>query len=190
MFPNSVPMDMDTLSPEPLVYLFIHSFIHVRLPQSPKRSLPTYGEKHKVTIHSAPCRREAYKQWGAAWFPKNLWCKSHSLSSYYYCPNTSIQQGTEIWLCLPQFSSSHGRAVKACKRNCDSNIYSTKDNSCTCKVEHKRATTVVQTHNSKQSQFIEVFYSFSQMTEVSTLMLWCGIANWAPGKDLSWKLMS
>jgi len=33
MFPNRVPMDRDTLSPEPLsiylfIYLFIHSFIH------------------------------------------------------------------------------------------------------------------------------------------------------------------
>jgi len=49
---------------------------------------------------------------------------------------------------------------------------------------------VVQTHSSKQSQFIEVFYSFSQMTEVSTLILWCGIAKWAPGKYLSWTLIS
>ena len=131
MFPNRVPMDRDTPSPEPVVYLFIHSFIHVCLLESPNRSPPTYGEKHLVTVHRAPCRRKAYIQWGAAWFPKNLWCKSHSLSSYYYSPNTSIQQWTKIWLYLPQFSSSHGRAVKACKRNCESNIYSTKDHSCT-----------------------------------------------------------
>jgi hypothetical protein len=34
MFPNRVPMDRDTPSPEPLVYLFIHSFMYVcRSPQ-------------------------------------------------------------------------------------------------------------------------------------------------------------
>ena len=45
MFPNLVPMDRDT---PPLdhwsVYLFIHSFIHVCQPDSPKRSPPTHGE--------------------------------------------------------------------------------------------------------------------------------------------------
>jgi hypothetical protein len=66
MFPNRVPMDRDTLSPEPLVYLFIL----VCLPESPKRSPPTYGEKHKVTFRGAPHRRKAYIQWGVAWFPK------------------------------------------------------------------------------------------------------------------------
>jgi hypothetical protein len=49
-------MDRDTPSPKPLV----HSFIHVCLPQSPKRSLRTYGEKHKVTVHGASRRRKAY----------------------------------------------------------------------------------------------------------------------------------
>jgi hypothetical protein len=29
MVPNRVPMDRDTLSPEPLVYLFIYSFTHL-----------------------------------------------------------------------------------------------------------------------------------------------------------------
>jgi len=48
----------------------IHSFIYSRLPESPKRSPPAYGEKHKVTVHGAPRRRKAYIQWGAAWFPK------------------------------------------------------------------------------------------------------------------------
>jgi len=61
-------------------YSFIHSFIHVCLLESPKRSSPTYGEKHKVNIHRAPCRQKAYIQWGAAWFPKgnenrlHVWC--------------------------------------------------------------------------------------------------------------------
>jgi len=39
MFPNRIPMGSNTSSPEPLVYF---SFIHVRLPESPKRSPPTY----------------------------------------------------------------------------------------------------------------------------------------------------
>jgi len=72
MYPNRVPMDRDTPSPEPLVYLFIPSFIHVCLLESPKRSPPTYGEKHKVTVHGAPRRRKAYIQWGAAWFPTGI----------------------------------------------------------------------------------------------------------------------
>jgi len=77
MFPNRVPMDRDTPSPEPLVCSFIHAFIHVCLPESPKRSPPTYGEKHKVTVHRAPCRRKAYIRWGAAWFPKGIINKQH-----------------------------------------------------------------------------------------------------------------
>jgi hypothetical protein len=76
MFPNRVPMDRDTPSPEPLVYLFIHSFIHsfirVCLPEPPKWSPPTNGEKHKVTVHGAQRRQKAYVQWGAAWFPKAI----------------------------------------------------------------------------------------------------------------------
>jgi len=36
----------------------------------PKRSPPSYGEKHKVTIHRVSCRWKAYIQWGAAWFLK------------------------------------------------------------------------------------------------------------------------
>ena len=75
MFPNRVPTDSDNLSPESLakrgdsIYSFIHSFIHVCLVKSPKRSPPTYiQEKHKVTVHEAPCRRKAYIQQGAAWF--------------------------------------------------------------------------------------------------------------------------
>jgi hypothetical protein len=46
MFPKRVPMDRGIASPEPLVCLFIHSFIHVCLPESPKRTPPTNGEKH------------------------------------------------------------------------------------------------------------------------------------------------
>jgi len=38
------PMDRDTPSPEPLVYLFMHSLIHVCLPESPKRSLLHMGK--------------------------------------------------------------------------------------------------------------------------------------------------
>jgi len=75
MFPNRVPTDRDTPSPQPLAKQgdSIYSFIHVCLPQSPKRSSPTYiQEKHKVTIHEAPSRRKAYIQWGVAWFPKGI----------------------------------------------------------------------------------------------------------------------
>jgi hypothetical protein len=72
MFPNRVPTDRDTPSPESLVYLLIYSFIHVCLPESPKRSPPAYGEKRKVTVHGAPRRRKAYIQWDAAWFPKGI----------------------------------------------------------------------------------------------------------------------
>jgi hypothetical protein len=72
MFPNRVPMDRDTLSPEPVVYSFIHSFNHACLPKSPKRSPPTYGTKHKVTNQGAPCRWKAYIQQGAAWSPKGI----------------------------------------------------------------------------------------------------------------------
>jgi hypothetical protein len=43
-------MDRDTSSPEPLVY----SFIHLCLPQSPKRSPPTYEEKHKPHADRRP----------------------------------------------------------------------------------------------------------------------------------------
>ena len=74
MFPNRVPTDRDTLSPEPLVYLFIHSFFSfIHVCQSPKTSPPAYGEKHKVTVHGAPRRQKAYIKWGAAWFPKFLY---------------------------------------------------------------------------------------------------------------------
>ena len=50
------------------------SFICVCLPESPKRSLPTYiyGEKHEVLAHGAPHGRKAYMQWGVAWFPKGI----------------------------------------------------------------------------------------------------------------------
>jgi hypothetical protein len=50
----------------------IYSIIHVCLPEFPKNSPPTYGEKHKVTIRGAPRRRKAYIQWSAAWFPKGI----------------------------------------------------------------------------------------------------------------------
>jgi hypothetical protein len=63
MFPNRVPMDRDTLSPEPLVYLFIHSCMWAGIP---KRSPPAYGEIHKVTVHGAPRGRKAYIRWGVA----------------------------------------------------------------------------------------------------------------------------
>jgi len=80
-FPNRVPTERDTPSPESLakrgdsVYLlinsFIHSFIHVCLLESPKRIPPAYiQEKHKVIVHRVPRRRNTYIPWGTAWFPK------------------------------------------------------------------------------------------------------------------------
>jgi hypothetical protein len=74
MFPNRVPTDRDTLSPEPLakrgdsIRSFIHSCMSARVP---KRSRPTYIQEKHVTVHGAPpSGRKAYIQWGAAWFPK------------------------------------------------------------------------------------------------------------------------
>ena len=65
--PSRVPMERDTLSPEPMVYLFIY------ICQSPQKGpLPQNGEKHKVTIHGTPCGPKAYIQWGAAYFPKGI----------------------------------------------------------------------------------------------------------------------
>jgi len=105
-------MDRDTLSPEHphgqgysvtrATGLFTHSFIHVCLPESPKWSSPTYGGKHKVTVHRAPCRQKTYIQWGAAWFPKCLHAYMQScfflppLTEYYkvsfYCSDFVIDR--------------------------------------------------------------------------------------------------
>jgi hypothetical protein len=71
MFPNRVPMDRDTPSPEPLVYSFIHSFMYVWWSPQNGALLHIYREK-KVTVHGAPHRWKAYMQWGAAWFPKGI----------------------------------------------------------------------------------------------------------------------
>jgi len=66
MFPNRVPMESDTLSPDPLVILFMSA----RFPK--KGAFLQYGEKHTVTVHGAPLRWKAYMQWGAAWSPKGI----------------------------------------------------------------------------------------------------------------------
>jgi len=50
----------------------IYSLIHVYLLKSPKRSLPKYREKHKVTVRGDPRRQKAYIQWSAAWFHKGF----------------------------------------------------------------------------------------------------------------------
>jgi len=44
MFPNRVPMDRNTPSPEPLVYLFIHSFMYVCW--SPQKEALLHMEKN------------------------------------------------------------------------------------------------------------------------------------------------
>ena len=70
MFPNRVPMDRDTPSPSHWsIYSLIHSCMS---PGVPKKESSYIWEKHKVTIHGAPCRRKAYIQWGAAWFSKGI----------------------------------------------------------------------------------------------------------------------
>jgi hypothetical protein len=64
MFPNRVPMDRNTLSPEALVYLFIHSFMYVG--QSPQkgallhmgkniRSLSTESHTDRRLTHNGVC---------------------------------------------------------------------------------------------------------------------------------------
>jgi len=42
MFPNRVPTDRDTPSPEPLVYIFIHSFIHSCMSAGVPEKEPSY----------------------------------------------------------------------------------------------------------------------------------------------------
>ena len=49
MFPNRVPMDSDTLSSEPLVYLLINSFTYVR--RSPQKE-PSYIHTYRKNIRS------------------------------------------------------------------------------------------------------------------------------------------
>jgi len=68
MFPNRVPMERETPSPEPQVYLFMF------VCQSPPRkgALLQNGERHKVTVYGAPHRWKAYIQWGVVWFPKGV----------------------------------------------------------------------------------------------------------------------
>jgi len=71
MFLNRVPMDRDGILHHQN-HWSIQSFIHVCLPESPKRNPPTYGVKHEVTVHRAPCGQKAYIRCGAAWFPKGI----------------------------------------------------------------------------------------------------------------------
>jgi hypothetical protein len=67
MFPNRVPMGSYTLSPEPLVYLFMYVCL------SPQKGAHLQnGEKHRVTVHGAPRKQTAYILWGAAWFPRGI----------------------------------------------------------------------------------------------------------------------
>jgi len=42
MFPDRIPMSRDTPSPEPLVYLFIHSFIHSCMSSGVPKKDPSY----------------------------------------------------------------------------------------------------------------------------------------------------
>jgi hypothetical protein len=78
------PYGEDTPSPKPQVY----PFMSARIPK--KGYLPQNGEKHKVTIHEAPCGHKAYIQWGVAWFPKGV-VKDTALSTPVPC---SLQHDT------------------------------------------------------------------------------------------------
>jgi hypothetical protein len=65
MFPTRVPMDRDTPSPVPLVYLFMY------VCWSPQKgALPQNGEKHKIIVHGAPRRQKAYIQRGCGLVPQ------------------------------------------------------------------------------------------------------------------------
>jgi len=69
MFPNRVPMERERYSVSRATGLSVH----LCLPESPKKgALLQNREKHKVTVHRAPCRWKAYIQWGVAWFPKGI----------------------------------------------------------------------------------------------------------------------
>jgi len=67
MFPHRVPMDRDTLSPEPLVYLFIHSCMSAGVPK--KQPCYIWAENIR-SPHTEPMQMEGHIQWGAAWFPQ------------------------------------------------------------------------------------------------------------------------
>ena len=67
MFPTRVHMDRDTPSPEPLVHSFTYD---CHSPQ--KRSPPTNGELHKVTVCGVPCRWKDYIQWNVVWVPNGI----------------------------------------------------------------------------------------------------------------------
>jgi hypothetical protein len=94
MFHDRVAVDRDNPSPEPLVYLFIHSLCMSA--GAPKRSPPTYGEKHKVTLHGAPRRQKAYIQWNAAWFPKGI-VNDTAVSTPVPC---STRHDLKVWCVL------------------------------------------------------------------------------------------
>jgi len=63
MFPNRVPMDRDTSSPEPLVYL-----ICICLPETPKIALLQNMEKNM----SPSTEPHADRRGDMAWFPKGI----------------------------------------------------------------------------------------------------------------------
>ena len=66
MFPNCVPMERDTPSPEPLVYLFIY------VCQSPQKWSPTkWGKIYGLHLWSL-AQTEGLHTMGAAWFPKEI----------------------------------------------------------------------------------------------------------------------
>ena len=89
MFPNRVPTDRDTLSPQPTgqgrrFYLFIHSRMSAGVPKKEPSYIHTYiQEKHKVTVHGAPRRRKAYIKWGTAWFPMGMFSDGLKITGFF-----------------------------------------------------------------------------------------------------------
>jgi hypothetical protein len=66
---NGDPLETDTVSKAN------GWFIHLYLSESPVKELSyKTGGKHTVTVHWALGGRNAYIQWGAAWFPKRIVC--------------------------------------------------------------------------------------------------------------------
>jgi hypothetical protein len=67
-FPNMVPVERDTLSPEPVVY----SFIYLYPSESPVKEPSHVSGENIWTPYLYPRGQKAYIQWGVVWFPKGI----------------------------------------------------------------------------------------------------------------------
>ena len=71
MFPNRIPMDRDTLSPEPLLYSFIHSFIHsCNCAAVPKKEPSYIWEKTEGHCPRSPTQTEVLHTMGCGLVPQ------------------------------------------------------------------------------------------------------------------------